>query len=322
MAERDGGALGDIPFLVLAGLAHGVVLAANPGLYRGAALAVQDKLIPVEFVQALPPAPSPEPVLPAVEKAPETKPLAAVPAAKPARRLSTAQLALRRQRAAERRALRVEARRQAELEAQARAEGLRLKAEQERLLREALAAQKARRLAEEKSRRESKRIELERQLAMLSDPEETLSPASADFRDSLSPAPASSRESAASAAEALPEPAVGAESSPAAEGALSDGGVGWSIEGPIGDRRLLVRRLPSCPDWVSERGLDLTVQVKFQVLPDGSVKSGAVLKKTSGFPELDRLAVEALRAWHFEALREGAPRADGWGVVSFRFTMG
>ncbi len=82
---------------------------------------------------------------------------------------------------------------------------------------------------------------------------------------------------------------------------------------------MLKRAVPSSPDWVGARGLDLTVTVRFQVLPNGHVKPGAVVNKTSGFPEIDRLALDALRRWRFES----AP-ADGatevWGRVTFRFT--
>lgn len=97
------------------------------------------------------------------------------------------------------------------------------------------------------------------------------------------------------------------------------GGVSWSLDGPVGSRRVLRRAVPTSPDWVGTRGLDLTVTVRFQVLPDGSVKPGAVILKTSGFPEIDRRGLDALRQWRFEA----APSTGGaevWGRVTFRFT--
>lgn len=95
------------------------------------------------------------------------------------------------------------------------------------------------------------------------------------------------------------------------------GGVSWTVDGSIGSRRMLRRVSPTSPDWVGTRGLDLTVTVRFQVLPDGRVRPGAV-QKTSGFPEIDARALDALRRWRFEA----APSAKGevWGRVTFRFT--
>jgi TonB family protein len=81
---------------------------------------------------------------------------------------------------------------------------------------------------------------------------------------------------------------------------------------------VLKRAVPSSPDWVGARGLDLTVTVRFQVLPDGTVKPGAVIRKTSGFPEIDRLALNALRKWRFESVTAGG--TEVWGRVTFRFT--
>jgi TonB family protein len=95
-------------------------------------------------------------------------------------------------------------------------------------------------------------------------------------------------------------------------------GVSYFLDGPVGNRRVLKRAVPTSPDWVATRGLDLAVIVRFQVLPDGSVKPGAVIQKTSGFPEIDRRALDALRSWRFEAVPARA--TEVWGRVKFRFT--
>jgi TonB family protein len=100
------------------------------------------------------------------------------------------------------------------------------------------------------------------------------------------------------------------------------GGISWSVEGPLGNRRILRRVLPESPAWVSERGLELAVQIRFQILPDGRVKPGAVIRRTSGFPEIDRRALEALRGWRFEVLQGRPADPDAWGSVTFRFLMG
>ena len=96
-------------------------------------------------------------------------------------------------------------------------------------------------------------------------------------------------------------------------------GVSYSLDGPVGSRRVLKRAVPTSPDWVGTRGLDLAVIVRFQVLPDGTVKPGAVIQKTSGFPEIDRRALDALRQWRFEAV-PSAGAVEVWGRVRFRFT--
>lgn len=103
------------------------------------------------------------------------------------------------------------------------------------------------------------------------------------------------------------------------EGPSSSGdGVSWSIDGGAGSRRLIQREVPTSPDWVGSRGLDLRVSVRFQILPDGRIKPGAVIQKTSGFAEIDRRAVQALRGWRFAPAP--ATKNEIWGRAVFRFT--
>jgi len=98
------------------------------------------------------------------------------------------------------------------------------------------------------------------------------------------------------------------------------GGVSFSVDGPVGNRRILSRFAPTSPDWVATRNLDLTVTVRFQVLPDGSVKAGAVIQKTSGFPDIDTRAIKALSRWRFQPVAAKSGAAEVWGRVTFRFT--
>ena len=98
------------------------------------------------------------------------------------------------------------------------------------------------------------------------------------------------------------------------------GGVSYSLDGPVGDRRIISRVSPVSPDWVATRNLDLTVTVRFQVLPDGRVKPGAVIQKTSGFPEIDARALKAVSRWRFQAAGAKSGAAEVWGRVTFRFT--
>ncbi|PIR19015.1 MAG: hypothetical protein COV48_04345 [Elusimicrobia bacterium CG11_big_fil_rev_8_21_14_0_20_64_6] len=88
----------------------------------------------------------------------------------------------------------------------------------------------------------------------------------------------------------------------------------------MGNRRILKRVSPVSPDWVATRSLDLTVTVRFQVLPDGRVKPGAVIQKTSGFPDIDTRAIKALSQWRFQPVEAKAGAAEVWGRVTFRFT--
>ena len=98
------------------------------------------------------------------------------------------------------------------------------------------------------------------------------------------------------------------------------GGVSFSVDGPLGSRRILVRVSPTSPDWVATRNLSLSVTVRFQVLPNGSVKNGAVISKTSGFPDIDARAIKALSRWRFQPVTAKTGGEEVWGRVTFRFT--
>jgi TonB family protein len=217
---------------------------------------------------------------------------------------------------------------------------------------ERLAAERARQeqLAAERAAKAQKKAELSHELAAMSDPDEVIADA-AEARP-LAPVRGSSRaknsgparasgvqiggrptSSRAGAAAALAEtsseslepgdtPGDGGSDlimAPSHGTEMPDGnGVSYLLDGPVGNRQLLKRAVPSSPDWVGTRGLDLTVTVRFQVTADGRVKPGAVIQKTSGFPEIDQRALKALRQWRFKPVAAGG--SEVWGRVTFRFT--
>ncbi|MFA6028734.1 MAG: TonB family protein [Elusimicrobiota bacterium] len=311
----------DLAFITVAVLLHGGLLLKDPALIWGPSSAPQDHNIPVELVAS--PTPSLAPVPAAAEEkdtmpaygqgeyrpeearagAPEPRPEAKKPEAKPKKP-----------------ALSPEMLRELALKKAERKE--RLAAERAERVR--LAQEQARIRAEQVAERKRRKVELESRLAMLPDPDDAL-------QDALAAAPAPARASRPGAETRAPQAEVAdprgrggsttRDLEPAGGGPVQDGGgVAWSLEGPVGNRRLAHREVPACPDWVSERGLDLVVQIRFQVLEDGTVQRAMAVRRTSGFPELDRVALDALGRWRFEAVRGSAP--DTWGVVTFHFTMG
>lgn len=219
---------------------------------------------------------------------------------------------------------------------------VRLREEEERgrrLLAERREAEARRRaaLAEQRRIQLRRQADIERQLAVLPDPEEAVAgagetpSASRPGRGTPVIAKGPAADLAAEAADPVFDPegregrdALNAKPSGGGFGEQEGGPVSWQLEGPVGTRRLLRRAVPACPDWVSARGLDLIVQLKFMVLENGSVKEGVLIRKTSGFPELDRVAIEALRRWTFQSLSKdkGARAPETWGVVTFRFMAG
>lgn len=383
----------DIPFFLVACMVHGALISANPALRWGAAPAkAPEKSIAVDFVESLPPQPTPMlapvphgdgktdampqhgpgPYKPEQVKKPITKFTAKrAQAGRKLKakirprvvRLSPAQkAALSRQRAQARQrarvlaAVRAEATRQRRerIEAaraaaefarqQAREQARRLAQERaERLARQR--AERAERVARERAERARQRAEIAQELASVKDPDEELSDAANGSEPS---GVASARISKGAERAAAPEAAITADHGAAALADSSEpvyqieragkdasdirpsgggtgpsgGGISWSLDGPVGNRRLLKRALPANPDWVSQRGLELSVRIKFQVQEDGSVKAGAVIKSTSGFPEIDKIALQALRRWRFEAVRGTAGAPETWGSVTFHFLMG
>lgn len=326
-------------FLGVAVVLHGALFAVDPGM-RWASSSAPERVIPIEFVQAetspflapIPPGdgrgsempdngPGPVIIPKTSQPEPQAKPQLSVPRpAKPVQRKQAKPKPAAPSQAELDRRARVRAEK-----ALAKAEAARVKAEAVRIKAEAARAKaEAARIARAEARQ--KRLELSRELAGLQNPDEAVTDGSAG--PALAEA-GSDRRSAASLEEGPSEASASdlrdsLNSQPMGGGVKrTEGSISWSIDGPIGTRRLLKRTLPVSPEWVSQRGLDLTVQVKFQVLEDGSVKQGAIIKVTSGFPELDRLANDAIKLWKFEAVpKQPSSAPQTWGVVTFRFTMG
>jgi TonB family protein len=50
------------------------------------------------------------------------------------------------------------------------------------------------------------------------------------------------------------------------------------------------------------------------------VRKEMVIIRTSGYPKLDELALEALKKWKFSLL-EGQDEVDQWGEITFKFLL-
>ncbi len=88
------------------------------------------------------------------------------------------------------------------------------------------------------------------------------------------------------------------------------------IEGPIAGREIERWIEPGFPRSAEEQGkMDGKVRVKFWVLSSGEVVEIAIIQ-TSGVPEFDQDASQALRKCRFEEIEEEEKQ---WGIVTFRF---
>ena len=116
------------------------------------------------------------------------------------------------------------------------------------------------------------------------------------------------------------------------EGSLSGGGgrgghgkviegQGFELGGPVGDRKVMHRKLPEYPDWAEEKGISAMVKIYFTVQPDGTLRQSMRILRSSGYTELDDLAKQALRQWRFSPTTASSNEQEAWGVITFRFTL-
>jgi TonB family protein len=115
------------------------------------------------------------------------------------------------------------------------------------------------------------------------------------------------------------------------EGKLSAGGTGkgkkvfagpaFEIGGPVGDRRIMRRRIPEYPAWAEEKGIAAMVKIYFTVKSDGTLRANMRILTSSGYAELDSLAREALAQWRFSPTSADSNEEAAWGVITFRFTL-
>jgi TonB family protein len=90
------------------------------------------------------------------------------------------------------------------------------------------------------------------------------------------------------------------------------------ITGQIANRRVLRAAKPTYPLWAREKNIQAEVFINVTVKPDGSVKDNAYIQTSSGYGELDQLAMEAIMQFMFAP---SVGSADESGVVVFRFQL-
>lgn len=94
-----------------------------------------------------------------------------------------------------------------------------------------------------------------------------------------------------------------------------------AIAGPISERKILKKFLPKYPSWAIEKGISGYVILKIWVTPDGKVEDNIEIVETSGYPQLDKIVMEAIREWLFAPLDENTKKEIQWGIIKFRFEL-
>jgi len=99
------------------------------------------------------------------------------------------------------------------------------------------------------------------------------------------------------------------------------GRVIFEIIGPLSRRTVLHKVIPSYPEWAEKQGIEAGVSVHFVVLSNGKVKDNIYVVRTSGYPVIDKLVMEALRDWQFASLEGDLYGKEEWGVLTFYFSL-
>ncbi|MBL1264866.1 energy transducer TonB [Methylomicrobium sp. RS1] len=77
---------------------------------------------------------------------------------------------------------------------------------------------------------------------------------------------------------------------------------------------------PHYPEEARERGEQGKVLVRALINVDGTVAELA-MKRSSGFPDLDRSALETVKKWRFVPARRGTATVSAWVVVPISFSL-
>ncbi len=96
---------------------------------------------------------------------------------------------------------------------------------------------------------------------------------------------------------------------------------GASISGPIAQRKIARSITPEYPDWAKKQGIESSVTLNVGVLASGMVDSFIRITKTSGYKELDQIAIQAMMQWGFEPLSPYVNQDEQWGTITFYFKL-
>lgn len=77
---------------------------------------------------------------------------------------------------------------------------------------------------------------------------------------------------------------------------------------------------PRYPDSARRQGAEGTVVVKAYVTEQGRVDKVQV-EQSTGHPDLDQAAVEAVGRWHFEPARQGRQPVAMWVSIPVKFIL-
>jgi len=95
---------------------------------------------------------------------------------------------------------------------------------------------------------------------------------------------------------------------------------GEVITGPVARRNILRKATPLYPAWAEETGIEGEVRLRFWVTPEGSV-SRVVLESTSGYPDFDSRAMEAVKKYLFSPIPSDENPEEQWGRITVKYRL-
>lgn len=104
-------------------------------------------------------------------------------------------------------------------------------------------------------------------------------------------------------------------------GAAKKGKQAFELAGPLNNRPISHKVIPQYPAWAEEQGIIGSVRLYFTVTPEGVVRSNIRVTKTTGYPQLDQLGIDALKQWKFAPLSAADEGKGEWGILTFNFSL-
>jgi outer membrane biosynthesis protein TonB len=90
----------------------------------------------------------------------------------------------------------------------------------------------------------------------------------------------------------------------------------FAIEGDAAQRTILHQVIPEYPNDLQKEEV---LKIRFTLLADGRI--GLMIPMRKGDPVLERITMEALRQWRFNALPATAEQKNMTGIITFRYEL-
>ncbi len=94
---------------------------------------------------------------------------------------------------------------------------------------------------------------------------------------------------------------------------------GFSLSGDLSQGDILRGGMPAYPPWARQKGLsNVRISIQFSVDANGNVQPTMVVKRTTGYPNWDKLVKQRLASWKFKPA-PGTPKRRG--IITFMFVL-